>query len=134
MLRGYLTATNAEGLLLRTVREMDVHPQELSQFHIPPMLPTIERRARLYLDNVGLARMVDEVSALGADRPSRRSRTLVVLREADISAARQAARAMCEAAGARSFIVHKVATIVSELASSTNDDTDVYRMSKISLG
>jgi serine/threonine-protein kinase RsbT len=116
LLRSYLSATNAEGLLLRTVREMDVHPQELSQFHIPPMVPTIERRARLYLDNMRLARLVDEVSALGADRPSRRSRTLVIQREVDISSARQTAKAICESAGARSFIVHKAATIVSELA------------------
>lgn len=116
LLRGYLSPTNAEGLLLRTVREMDVHPQELSQFHIPPMVPTLERRARLYLDNMRLARLVDEISALGADRPSRRSRTLVIQRESDISSARQSAKALCESAGARSFIVHKVATIVSELA------------------
>ncbi len=116
VLRGYLSATNAEGLLLRTVREMDVHPQELSPFHIPPMIPTMERRARLYLDTVRLARLVDEISSLGADRPSRRSRTFVVLREPDISEARRTAKAICEGAGARSFIVHKVATIVSELA------------------
>ena len=32
LLRGYLSATNAEGLLQRTIREMDVHPQELSAF------------------------------------------------------------------------------------------------------
>lgn len=116
VLRGYLSPTNAEGLLLRTIREMDVHPQELSAFHIPPMVPTIERRARLYLDNMRLARMVDEMAALGADRPSRRSRTLLIQREPDISSARQTAKAICEAAGARSFVVHKVATIVSELA------------------
>jgi serine/threonine-protein kinase RsbT len=116
VLRGYLSPTNAEGLLLRTIREMDVHPQELSAFHIPPMVPTIERRARLYLDTMRLARMVEEMAALGADRPSRRSRTLLVQREADISSARQTAKAICETAGARSFIVHKVATIVSELA------------------
>lgn len=116
LLRGYLSATNAEGLLQRTVREMDVHPQELSAFHIPPMIPTLERRARLYLDSLRLARLVDEISSLGADRPSRRSRTLMVQREPDISDARRTAKAICEGAGARSFIVHKVATIVSELA------------------
>lgn len=116
VLRGYLSPTNAEGLLMRTVREMAVHPQELSAFHIPPMVPTIERRARLYLDTMRLERMVNEMASLGADRPSRRSRTLMIQREADISSARQTAKAICEAAGARSFIVHKVATIVSELA------------------
>lgn len=116
ILRGYLSPTNAEGLLQRTVREMDLHPQELSAFHIPPMIPTIERRARLYVDTMRLARLVDDISALGADRPSRRSRTLVVQREPDISDARRTAKAICEGAGARSFIVHKVATIVSELA------------------
>lgn len=116
VLRGYLSATNAEGLLLRTVREIDVHPQELSAFHVPQMVPTIERRARLYLDTMRLARMVNEMSTLGADRPSRRSRTLAIQREPDISSARQTAKAICEGAGARSFAVHKVATIVSELA------------------
>jgi serine/threonine-protein kinase RsbT len=116
LLRGYLSASNAEGLLQRTVREMDIHPAELSAFHVPPMIPTIERRARLYLDNVRLARLVDEVSTIGADRPSRRSRTLLVQHEADIGEARRTAKAICEGAGARSFIVHKVATIVSELA------------------
>lgn len=116
VLRGYLSASNAEGLLQRTVREIDVHPDELSAFHVPPMIPAIERRARLYLDTVRLARLVDDISSLGADRPSRRSRTLPVLRETDISDARRTAKAICESAGARSFIVHKVATIVSELA------------------
>lgn len=116
VLRGYLSASNAEGLLQRTVREVDVHPAELSPFHIPPMIPHIERRARLYLDTVRLARLVEEISGLGADRPSRRSRTLSVSREPDISDARRTAKAICEGAGARSFIVHKVATIVSELA------------------
>ncbi|MEZ4307064.1 MAG: ATP-binding protein [Polyangiaceae bacterium] len=116
LLRGYLSASNAEGILQRAVREMDLHPQQLSAFHVPPMLPTIERRARLYLDTVRLARLVDDVAALGADRPSRRSRTLLIQREADVSTARQTAKAICEQAGARSFIAHKVATIVSELA------------------
>ncbi|MFO0588007.1 MAG: ATP-binding protein [Polyangiaceae bacterium] len=116
ILRGYLSPTNAEGLLSRTVREMDLHPAELSAFHVPPMVPTIERRARLYVDTMRLQRLVDEISAIGADRPSRRSRTFNVQREPDISDARRTAKAICESAGARSFIVHKVATIVSELA------------------
>lgn len=116
VLRGYLSGSNAEGLLQRTVREIDVHPDELSAFHVPPMIPAIERRARLYLDTVRLARLVDDISSLGADRPSRRSRTLPVQRETDISDARRTAKSICESAGARSFIVHKVATIVSELA------------------
>lgn len=116
MLRAYLSATNAEGLLLRTARELGVRPEELSAFHIPPMIPAIERRARLYLDPSRLARLVEEISALGADRPSRRSRLISVTKEPDISEARRAAKAICEAAGARAFVVHKVATIVSELA------------------
>jgi serine/threonine-protein kinase RsbT len=116
ILRSYLSASNAEGLLQRTVREMDVHPAELSAFHIPPMIPAIERRARLYVDTLRLARLVDEISGLGADRPSRRLRMIPVQRESDISDARRSAKAICESAGARSFIVHKVATIVSELA------------------
>ncbi|MBK8256556.1 MAG: ATP-binding protein [Polyangiaceae bacterium] len=116
VLRAYLTASNAEGLLLRTTREMDIRPEELSAFHLPRMVPAIERRARLYLDNVRLARLVGEISGFALDRPSRRSRILTVEYEADISIARQTAKAICDAAGGRSFNAHKVATIVSELA------------------
>ena len=41
---------------------------------------------------------------------------MVVKIELDISEARRVAKEVCEGAAARSFIVHKVVTIVSELA------------------
>jgi len=73
-------------------------------------------RLRIYLDPVRHARISAELATIGAERPQRRSRTVTVKIELDISEARKVAKDVCEGAAARSFIVHKVVTIVSELA------------------
>lgn len=112
----YLSEMNAGGTLERTIREVGLRPEDLSFPDIPRLIPKLERRARLYLEPARHAMLVAELSSLGAERPSRRSRVVAVQRESDISDARMMAKAICEGVGARSFIVHKVATIVSELA------------------
>jgi serine/threonine-protein kinase RsbT len=116
VLLGYLSAMNAEGLLLRALREVDLAPERFHLDDLPDLVPSIERRARLYVDPSRLSRLRAEIAALSADRPSRRSRLMPIRQESDISTARIAAKGVCEAAGARSFVSHKVATIVSELA------------------
>ncbi len=109
---------NAEGTLLRAIREAGLKAEDLSMNDMPQLLPMLERRVRLYVDPVRHARLWSDLMALvgGAERTSRRARTVHIRTEADISDARMMAKAICEGAGARSFIVHKVATIVSELA------------------
>jgi len=118
VLRRYLSAMNAEGTLIRAIREAGLKAEELAQSDMPQLLPMLERRVRLYVDPVRHARLWADLTAIvgGGDRPSRRARTVQIRTEADISDARMMAKAICEGAGARSFIVHKVATIVSELA------------------
>ncbi|AUX22973.1 serine/threonine protein kinase [Sorangium cellulosum] len=116
VLLGYLSAMNAEGVLLRAMREADILPERFSLEDLPDILPSIERRARLYVDPARLGRLKAEIAAVGGDRPSRRSRVMAISVEADISEARLSAKAVCDAAGAKSFTSHKVATIVSELA------------------
>jgi serine/threonine-protein kinase RsbT len=116
VLLGYLSSMNAEGLLLRAIREAQIEPEQLTLDDLADLVPNIERRARLYVDPSRLSRLKAEIGALGADRPSRRSRIMPIRDEADISTARIAAKSICENTGARSFVSHKVATIVSELA------------------
>lgn len=116
VLLGYLSSMNAEGLLIRAIREAQIEPDQLTLDDVADLVPSIERRARLYVDPGRLSRLKTEISALGADRPSRRSRIMPIRHEEDISTARIAAKSIAENMGARSFVSHKVATIVSELA------------------
>jgi serine/threonine-protein kinase RsbT len=116
VLLDYLSVMNAEGVLSRAMREADVQPERFSIDDLHRILPSIERRARLYVDPARLNQLKSDISALGGARPSRRSRSMPINIEADISEARLNAKLICDAAGAKSFVSHKVATIVSELA------------------
>ena len=112
----YLSPTNAEGALLRSVNEAALKIETLSLNDVPILLPVLDRRIRIYLDPLRHARVSAELATIGAERPQRRARTVVVKIELDISEARRVAKEVSEGAAARSFIVHKVVTIVSELA------------------
>jgi serine/threonine-protein kinase RsbT len=116
VLLGYLSAMNAEGVLLRAMREAEIQPENFSLEDLPDVIVGIERRARLYVDPTRISRLKAEMSAIGGDRPSRRARMMPIKVEADISTARVSAKMLCDAAGAKSFVSHKVATVVSELA------------------
>jgi serine/threonine-protein kinase RsbT len=112
----YLSASNAEGALQRSLHESGLKPDSLTMDSLPQLLPTLDRRLRLYLDPIKYTRISAELATIGAERPQRRSRLVTVKIELDISEARKVAKDVCEGAAARSFIVHKVVTIVSELA------------------
>lgn len=112
----YLSPVNAEGTLQRSIKESGLRPDALTYGDVGRVVPNLERRIRLYLDPVRHPRLWAELAEIGGERPSRRSRTVVVKIEADISVARRVAKEICEGAGARSFVIHKVVTIVSELA------------------
>ena len=112
----YLSPSNAEGTLLRSISEAGLKSETLTLNDVPVLLPVLDRRIRLYLDPLRHARVSAELATIGAQLPQRRTRTVVVKIELDISEARRVAKEVCEGAAARSFIVHKVVTIVSELA------------------
>jgi serine/threonine-protein kinase RsbT len=112
----YLSPGNAEGTLTRSIQEAGLKPETMASDDLPRLLPALDRRLRIYLDPVRHARISAELATIGAERPQRRSRTVTVKIELDISEARKVAKDVCEGAAARSFIVHKVVTIVSELA------------------
>src|SRR5512140_3647372 len=112
----YLSPSNAEGTLSRCLQEAGIKPESFTLDDLPLVLPAIDRRLRLYLDPSRHAKVSQELATFGAERPLRRSRAVTVKIELDISEARKVAKDVCEGAAARSFIVHKVVTIVSELA------------------
>jgi serine/threonine-protein kinase RsbT len=112
----YLTPLNAEATLHRSLNEAGVRPDSFALDDLTAVSPALERRLRLYLDPVRHTRVMAELGSLSAERPQRRSRAVPVKIELDISEARKIAKDVCEGAAARSFIVHKVVTIVSELA------------------
>lgn len=112
----YLSAMNAEGLLSRALREAEILPELFTLDDLARILPSIERRARLYVDPSRLSPLKAELADLGGDWQFVGAKVFQVRREADISTARIAAKEFCDEAGARSFVAHKVATAVSELA------------------
>ena len=112
----YLSPGNAEGTLSRSIQEAGLKAEAITSDDLPRLLPALDRRLRIYLDPVKHARISAELATIGAERPQRRARTVTVKIELDISEARKVAKDVCEGAAARSFIVHKVVTIVSELA------------------
>jgi serine/threonine-protein kinase RsbT len=112
----HLSPTNAEGTLLRSVREAGMRPDGITFADVQQLLPSLERRIRLYVDPVRHARVAQELAELGGGGVAQRSRTMVVKTEADISEVRRVAKTICEGSGARTFITHKIVTIVSELA------------------
>jgi serine/threonine-protein kinase RsbT len=112
----HLSPSNAEGALVRSMREANLRADTFALADLQKLLPSLERRIRLYVDPARHARITQELGELGGGKPSRSTRTLVVKTEADISEVRRVAKSICDGSGARSFITHKVVTIVSELA------------------
>ncbi|AKT40823.1 ATP-binding protein [Chondromyces crocatus] len=116
VLLGYLSTMNAEGLLTRALREAEIDPARFTLDDLGVLLPSIERRARLYVEPARLPRLKADLTALGGERLAFHSKILPIRHEADISTARVTAKDVCDGAGARSFVSHKVATAISELA------------------
>jgi serine/threonine-protein kinase RsbT len=116
VLTRHLSATNAEGTLTRSIREAGLRPDTITVADVQKLLPTLARRIRLYVEPVRHARVAQELAELGGGVVAQRSRTMVVKTEADISEVRRVAKTICEGSGARTFITHKIVTIVSELA------------------
>src|SRR4051794_9237019 len=97
----YLSPSHADGTLTRSMQEAALKPDSFSAADLPRLLPALDRRLRIYLDPVRHARISAELATIGAERPQRRSRTVAVKIELDISEARKVAKDVCEGAAAR---------------------------------
>lgn len=118
ILSRYLSELNAEGILVRALREASLPRDEFVHSDISVLIPKLERGIRLFLDPQSQHRVRAELEEL-ADGHSRELPppcTVAVECEADISTVRLSARALCVNLGMRGLGVQRVVTIVSELA------------------
>lgn len=121
ILEGHVSSINARSLLQRALGGSGVDAAELDAPSLRVILPTLERSARLFVDEEALSRLVLSLRALlngsaAAPAPMSGSARVRIANEDDVSKARIAARSLCQDAGAPSLAAQKIATAVSELA------------------
>ncbi len=112
----HLSAMNAESLLKRALRDSGVAGEHLTHADVHAVLKRLERGIRLFLTPTEQNRLWDDLAALGGPRQPDAHWVIAIELESHISDARLRARALCEEQAAKSTVVQKVATIVSELS------------------
>lgn len=117
LLERYVSPLNVKAMVDRALRERNIAPERFTRADIRKINPNLQRALGLFLTGIERAQAQRELSELceRSSPPSGPYRT-VLASEADISSARNEARRICEEAGAKTFVVQKVSTIVSELA------------------
>lgn len=112
----YVSVINAKSILGRVVSECGATPSTLAARHLAAVLPRLEREVGLFLEPAQRGRLHTDLQAIAPGTQAIRSHSGTIQEEADITVARLKARQICEEMGARSLAMHKVVTIVSELA------------------
>ena len=131
VLSRYLSRVNAQLMLDRAIKRTILSPERLAASDIDALLPHLERSAQLFVERRRLPELLAELRGDSASAPS--SSTIPIKDEEDVSRARVAARDMCEAMGASSLHVRKVATLVSELARNIVEYTPGGRIELVPL-
>jgi serine/threonine-protein kinase RsbT len=121
MLQRYVSSVTTETMVNRALHDAGLTADELSARNLEKVTPHLERGIRLFVAAERQGELRDELLQLGGGLAASSSsppsaHTIPIKIERDISDARLTARELCIAAGSRSLIVQKVATIVSELA------------------
>jgi serine/threonine-protein kinase RsbT len=114
----YLSELNAEGILLRALREASLRRDQFAHSDISGLIPRLERGIRLFLEPQVQHRIRADLEELAERHSSKLPDpcTVAINCEADISAARLSARALCVDLGMRALGVQRVVTIISELS------------------
>lgn len=117
VLTAHVATINARSMLDRAMSRAGLRSAEFQMAHLGAILPALDHGLRLFVDAesyLTLRRRLDELSNnSGVDVEAQR---IPIKEEQDISRARNSARALSQLMGARSLVVQRVATIVSELA------------------
>jgi serine/threonine-protein kinase RsbT len=118
ILQRFLSPVTSEMLMRRALHDANLTAEQLTLEHMSTLSPHLERGIRLFVSGERQEPLRHELRqvASGTGRMAPPPRAVRIRIEADISEARLAARDVCTSLGARSLSVHKVATIVSELA------------------
>ncbi|HKP63517.1 MAG TPA: ATP-binding protein [Polyangiales bacterium] len=120
VLERHISPIHARSVLNHAASEHRVAAHELKLAHLPKLNSALARGLRLFLNENDTDVALQAVVALNTRTKSGslrvESATIEIATEADISRARNAARAMCEQLGAKGYSIQKITTIVSELA------------------
>jgi serine/threonine-protein kinase RsbT len=114
----YLSLVTTEALLRRALADTGLSADHLSARDLSLLGPHLDRGIRLFVVVERQEQLRREITRLGGGAPEELPppQAFSVRAERDISEVRLAVRAMCAALNARSLVVQKIATIVSELA------------------
>lgn len=117
ILERYLSRVNARILLQRALRERNLHLDTFVLSDLPRVRGALKNGVDLFVRDSYREQAMQEVMALcGASATELAPSSVLIKSESDISAARSEARRVCEEFGTKSFTMHKITTIVSELA------------------
>ena len=111
----YLSRVNAELMLGRALRRMELTPHSLTEAHLHRLVSELERGLNLFVERERIPQLIAQLRN-HEERPVIAERVVAVADDAGLSEARLAARVVCQELGAAGIVTQKVATLVSELA------------------
>jgi len=116
VLECYLSAVNLRLLLERALREKNLTLDTFKEADLPKIGGALRRGVELFVKEDRRRDALQDIASLcGNESLAPGPSTTMVVSESDIVMACNHARKLCADAGAKSFAVHKVMTIVSEL-------------------
>ncbi len=117
LLERYLSPMIARSMLQKALRERNLSQERFRSGDAYKIASLLRRGVTLFVSEGDRATALQEFDALCQDiRPSVAPCYVNITSENDISVVRNEARRLCESAGAESYAIQKVTTIVSELA------------------
>jgi serine/threonine-protein kinase RsbT len=116
VLERFLSSVNARLLLERALRERNLTMEGFAPGDLPKIGGALRRGVQLFVKEDKRQEALGEVGLLcGSDSIKPEPSSVAVDSEIDIGTACNQARRLCESLGAKSFALHKIMTIVSEL-------------------
>src|SRR5262245_3780183 len=103
ILSRYLSPLNAQGSLTRAAQDAGLILETIATKDVAKLMPRLERRVRIFLDQEQLEHLIADLQSMHAVTPIRKkTKTIEVRAEVDISRLRFAAKALCDETGTRS--------------------------------
>src|SRR5262245_39587062 len=117
ILERYLSSAIVRSMMQRALRERHISPEHFKRGDTYKVYPLLRTGIERFVSERDRERAVQELTDLcDRTRPSPAPCEIRITSENDISIVRNEARRVCEQAGAESYTIQKVTTIVSELA------------------
>lgn len=115
-LQRHIAAINARGILDRAARANGFSAHDLTSTQLRTILPDLQRGISLFVEPQRQGILRNELEMIAGTADEIDVKVVRIEGEHHISAARSAAREMCQSMGARPTVVQRLSTMVSELA------------------